>query len=152
MNFKNGPLPPSPRTIYGLDEYELSQIPGHEGGRNLIYICTKDSIPKCVLRLSILGDRKKEDYLAEAEFVHYLAKSGAPVADVIPSSNGNLVESFSEDGKEYFSIGEAARHYCSDGMNPASTRKNISRALVNNGTAYGMTWVYLDSIEERISA
>jgi Ser/Thr protein kinase RdoA (MazF antagonist) len=104
MNFKNGPLTPSPRTIYGLDEYELSQIPGHEGGRNLIYICIKDSIPKCVLRLSILGDRKKEDYLAEAEFVHYLAKAGAPVADVIPSSNGNLVESFSADGKEYFAM------------------------------------------------
>ncbi len=104
MNFENGPLTPSPRTIFGLNEYELHEVPGHEGGRNLIYICSKGGISEYVLRLSILGDRSPDDYLAEAEFVHYLAKAGAPVADVIPSSNGNLVESFSADGKEYFAM------------------------------------------------
>jgi Ser/Thr protein kinase RdoA (MazF antagonist) len=33
-----------------------------------------------------------EDYEAETEFVHYLAEHGAPVADVIPSKDGKLVE------------------------------------------------------------
>ena len=34
--------------------------------------------------------------------MHYLAKNGAPVADIIPSLDGNLVESFDQDGKEIF--------------------------------------------------
>lgn len=33
-----------------------------------------------------------EAYLAETEFVHYLAEHGAPVADALPSVNGNRVE------------------------------------------------------------
>ena len=92
------------KKLYDLNGYELSEVPGHEGGRNLIYVCVRGGNPEYVLRLSILGDRSFEDYLAEAEFVHYLAKSYAPVADVIPSSNGNLVEAFSNDGKEYFAM------------------------------------------------
>ena len=90
------------KNLYGLKEYELSRAPGHEGGRNQIYICKRNGIPEYVLRFSVLGDRKKNDYLAEAEFVHYLAEAGAPVAAVIPSLNQNLVESFSADGKECF--------------------------------------------------
>ena len=76
------------KKLYDLKEHELSQVPGHEGGRNLVYICVKSGEPEYVLRISMLEDRKAEDYLAEAEFVHYLAESGAPVADVIPSING----------------------------------------------------------------
>ncbi len=90
------------KKLYTLNEYELSEVQGHEGGRNLIYTCRRNGNPEYVLRLSILGDRSFEDYLAEAEFVHYLAEAGAPVADVLPSLNGNLVESFSDNGKEYF--------------------------------------------------
>lgn len=45
-----------------------------------------------MLRISATGDRSENDYLAEAEFVRYLAKNGAPVADVIPSANDKLVE------------------------------------------------------------
>ncbi len=90
------------KNLYGLKDYELSVVPGHEGGRNLVYVCFKAGEPKYVLRLSLLGDRSAEEYYAEAEFVHYLADNGAPVADVIPSSNGKLVESFSADGKECF--------------------------------------------------
>ena len=92
------------KNLYGLKEYELSEVPGHEGGRNQIFICKRNGIPQRVLRFSMLGDRKFDEYLAEAEFVHYLAEAGAPVADVIPSLNGKLVEAFSEDGKEYFVI------------------------------------------------
>jgi Ser/Thr protein kinase RdoA (MazF antagonist) len=90
------------KKLYDLKEYELSKVSGHEGGRNLVYICVREGKSEYVLRLSILGDRKKEEYLAEAEFVHYLAEAGAPVSDVIPSLNQNLVESFTEDGKECF--------------------------------------------------
>jgi len=92
------------KSLYHLNEYELSLVPGHEGGRNIIYICLKNGNPVYVLRLSMLCDRTKDDYLAEAGFVHYLAENGAPVADVIPSSNGNFVESFLLDGKEYFAM------------------------------------------------
>lgn len=26
------------KNLYGLKEYELNQVPGHEGGRNLVYV------------------------------------------------------------------------------------------------------------------
>ena len=90
------------KKLYDLNEYELSMAPGHDGGRNQILICQRNGNPECVLRFSTLGDRTKEEYLAEAEFVHYLAEKGAPVADVIPSLNGNLAEAVSLDGKECF--------------------------------------------------
>ena len=90
------------KKLYDLEDYELSIVQGHEGGRNLIYICSGNGNPEYVLRISALGDRSAEDYLAEAEFVHYLAENRAPVVDVLPSLNGKLAESFSEDGKEYF--------------------------------------------------
>ena len=90
------------KKLYDLKKHELSQVPGHEGGRNLVYICVKSGEPEYVLRIGGAEDRKAEDYLAEAEFVHYLAEGGAPVVDVISSVNGKLVESFSKDGKDYF--------------------------------------------------
>ena len=46
-----------------------------------------------------LGDRTEKDYLAETEFVHFLAENGAPVANVIPSVQGRLVECLEADGK-----------------------------------------------------
>ena len=92
------------KSLYDLNGYELNQVPGHEGGRNIVYLCALEGKPEYVLRLSLLGDREKEDYLAEAEFVYYLAEAGAPVANVLPSKNGNFVESVSQDGKEYFAM------------------------------------------------
>ena len=76
------------KELYELNGYELHAVPGHEGGRNEVYICTLDGERKYVLRISATGDRTEEEYLAETEFVHYLAANGAPVADVIPSKNG----------------------------------------------------------------
>ncbi len=95
MEFKKG---------YNLKEHDLKAVPGHEGGRNLVYICYKDAEPEYVLRLSMTGDRRAEDYLAEAEFVHYLAENSAPVADVIPSVNKKYVESFMHDKTECFAM------------------------------------------------
>ena len=86
--------------LYGLDGYELSPVEGHEGGRNSIYICRKDGENKYALRISATGDRTEEEYLAETEFVHYLAENGAPAADVIPSVNGRLVECAEENGQK----------------------------------------------------
>ena len=78
--------------LFSLEDYDCHEIEGHEGGRNRIFICSKDGEKKFVLRISKTGDRTENDYLAEVEFVRYLAENGAPVADVIPSVNGKLVE------------------------------------------------------------
>ena len=78
--------------LYNLDGFKFDQVAGHDGGRNLVYVCSKNDLKEYVLRISALGDRSEEEYLAETEFVHYLAENNAPVADVIPSKNGKLVE------------------------------------------------------------
>lgn len=80
------------KRLYGLNEYEFDPIPAHEGGRNIIYVCRKNEEKRFVLRISALGDRTETEYLAETEFVRFLAENGAPVADVIPSENGKYVE------------------------------------------------------------
>ena len=90
------------KAMYALDGYEFLQVPGHEGGRNDIRICRKDGENRYVLRISALEDRTEKDYLAETEFVHYLAEHGAPAADVIPSVNGRLTERLEEKGKQIF--------------------------------------------------
>ena len=77
--------------LYFQPPCALNMLPGHDGGRNLAFIVKKDDT-RYVLRLSSAEDRSEEDFLAEVEFVHYLAQNGAPVADVIPSSNGKLLE------------------------------------------------------------
>ena len=84
--------------LFSLWDYDCRELEGHEGGRNRIFICSKAGEKKFVLRISTTGDRSENDYLAETEFVHYLAENGAPVADVIPSVNGKLVEVIDADG------------------------------------------------------
>ena len=74
-----------------MENASVKSIAGHEGGRNEAFVLTTDG-KKYVLRISALDDRTEEDYLAETEFVHYLAENGAAVADVIPSHSGKLVE------------------------------------------------------------
>ena len=90
------------RRLYALDNYELRPVPGHEGGRNLVYICSLNGEKRYVLRISAMGDRTEEEYLAETEFVRYLARNGAPVAGVIPSARGKLVERIEQDGTVVF--------------------------------------------------
>jgi len=74
--------------LYGFDPNEAFELPDHEGGRNLVWRIGSES----VLRISNLTDRRAEDYLAETEYVHFLASEGASVADSLPSKSGNRVE------------------------------------------------------------
>ena len=78
--------------LFGLERCKASEIPEHNGGRNQIIVLENDGGEKYILRISRLKDRTEEDYLAETEFVHYLAAHGAPVTDAIKSKNGNFVE------------------------------------------------------------
>ncbi len=78
--------------LYNLEDCIFTPVSDHEGGRNRIFIVSRDGIKQYVLRISDIGDRSEADYLGETEFVRYLAENGAPVADVIPSVNGRLVE------------------------------------------------------------
>lgn len=89
------------KTLYQLESYTCNMVSGHYGGRNLIYICNNKE-NKYVLRISVLNDRKGEDFRAETEFVHYLAQNGAPVADVIPSIHGKFVECLETEGRRYY--------------------------------------------------
>ena len=96
--------------LFSLNGYDFHEVEGHEGGRNQIFICSKNNEKKFVLRISSTGDRTEKDYLAETEFVHYLAEKGAPVADVIPSVNGKLVETVEDgDGPVFISLFEYAK-------------------------------------------
>ena len=98
------------KALYSLEDYTCTPVEGHEGGRNRVYVCSRNDRKEYVLRVSDLGDRTEEDYLAETEFVHYLARNGAPVTDVIRSVHGRLVESAEADGqKVYFSLFEYAK-------------------------------------------
>ncbi|MBR6185311.1 MAG: phosphotransferase [Clostridia bacterium] len=87
------------KTLYPLEDCAFTPAAGHEGGRNQVFIVRYNGENKYVLRVSALDDRNEEAYLAETEFVRYLAQNGAPVADVIPSIRGNLVERMEADGK-----------------------------------------------------
>lgn len=85
--------------LYSLKDCNFTPVSGHEGGRNLIVIVSRDGEKIYVLRASALGDRTEKDYLAETEFVRFLAENGGPVADVIPSVQGRLEECLEADGK-----------------------------------------------------
>ncbi|MBO4705505.1 MAG: phosphotransferase [Spirochaetaceae bacterium] len=80
------------KDLYSLQDFDCTEVGGHEGGRNRIFVFSNGDGEKFVLRVSALGDRTEQEYLAETEFVHYLAAGGAAVADVITSVNGRLVE------------------------------------------------------------
>ena len=51
------------RTLYQLEDYEILPVPGHEGGRNLVYICSRDGENRYVLRTSALDDRTEAKLL-----------------------------------------------------------------------------------------
>lgn len=91
--------------LFDVSKEDIKMFPGHEGGRNQIFRC-----PKGVFRVSKLDDRTVEDYLAETEFVHYLALNGASVADVRNSVNGRFVEQIEvEGGKLYVCLFDYAK-------------------------------------------
>lgn len=78
--------------LYGLAGSEIRRVEAHEGGRNVVYACETAGAETKMIRFSYLSDRRREDVLAEAEYVRYLFDHGGSVADVVPSRNGNLVE------------------------------------------------------------
>ncbi|MBR0396808.1 MAG: phosphotransferase [Eubacterium sp.] len=88
--------------LFALEECTFVPVSGHEGGRNQIMTVSRNGEKQYVLRASVLGDRSGNDYLAETEFVRFLAENGAPVADVIPSVQGRLVEHLEADGKAVY--------------------------------------------------
>ena len=88
--------------FYPLKNCEITQVPGHEGGRNTVFIINSADGKKSVLRVCELHDRTEADYLAETAFVHYLAQNGAPVADVLPSVHQRFVERVEQDGDTSF--------------------------------------------------
>ena len=90
------------KKLYSLEGCTFIQVSGHEGGRNRVYIVSRNGNKQYVLRISDLGDRNENRYYAETEFVRYLAENGAPVANVIPSVNDRLVERMDTDGKEVY--------------------------------------------------
>ena len=87
------------KRLYALEDCAFTPVSGHQGGRNRIVTVSRNGEKRYVLRLSALGDRSEEQYLAETEFVRFLAENGAPVADVIPSLRGRLAETIEEDGR-----------------------------------------------------
>lgn len=84
--------------LFALEDCTFIPASGHEGGRNRIFIVSRNGNKQYVLRISDIGDRIRNDYLAETEFVRFLAENGAPVADVILSVQGRLVEKVEADG------------------------------------------------------
>ena len=88
--------------LYVLEACTFAPVSGHEGGRNRIVTVSRNGEKQYVLHISALGDRSDEEYLAETEFVRFLAENGAPVADVIPSVHGRLVETIETDGKTIY--------------------------------------------------
>ena len=88
--------------LYALEGCTFTPVSGHEGGRNRIVTVSRNGKKQYILRISALGDRSEEDYLAETEFVRFLAENGAPVSDVIPSIQGKLVERVEADGKAMY--------------------------------------------------
>ena len=88
--------------LFALEDGAFVPVSGHEGGRNQIMTVSRNGEKQYVLRVSVLGDRSGNDYLAETEFVRFLAENGAPVADVIPSVQGRLVEHLEADGKAVY--------------------------------------------------
>ena len=95
-------IPEQVKQIYALEGCTFTPVTGHEGGRNLIVIVSRNGEKQYVLRISALGDRSENDYLAETEFVRFLAENGAPVADVIPSVQGRAVERLEAEGKTLY--------------------------------------------------
>lgn len=103
-------LLPTIKERYGLDNYKISVIEAHEGGRNLFYLCEHEDVGDKVIRIAFLPDRDAQDFLSELEFIRYLSTHGAGVADVIDSRHGRLLEEVSHGDQRFFvSVFDKAR-------------------------------------------
>ena len=94
---------PTVSELYGLEGHKISVVRAHQGGRNLVYSCEKSGTKTKMLRIICRNEkRRKEDVLAEMEYVRYLYDNGAAVSNVIDSQNGNLAEVIVHDGYTFF--------------------------------------------------
>ena len=124
---------------YSLDSCTFTPVSGHEGGRNRIVIVSRNGEKRYALRISALGDRSENDYLAETEFIRFLAENGAPVTDVIPSVRGRLVERVEAAGKAaYVSLFAYAKGMLiSDNGYRYRENAPLSEYFYNTGKALG---------------
>ncbi|WP_254847836.1 hypothetical protein [Paenibacillus amylolyticus] len=88
--------------LYHLEGYNIQLIPPHEGGRNVVYTCEQEGRELLILRVSFLSDRKREDYIAELEYVRYLFEHGARVSDVVSSKKSHLLEEITYEEHTFF--------------------------------------------------
>lgn len=88
--------------LFHLEGYNIQLIPPHEGGRNVVYTCEQEGCESLILRVSFLPDRKREDYIAELEYVRYLFENGASVSNVVSSKKGFLLEEITYDEHTFF--------------------------------------------------
>ncbi|MCL6658596.1 MULTISPECIES: phosphotransferase enzyme family protein [Paenibacillus] len=88
--------------LFDLEGYNIQLIPPHEGGRNVVYTCEQEGRESLILRVSFLPDRKREDYIAELEYVRYLFEHGASVSNVVSSKKGFLLEEITYDEHTFF--------------------------------------------------
>ncbi|MDF2891710.1 MAG: aminoglycoside phosphotransferase [Clostridia bacterium] len=88
--------------LYGLEDYEIRPINGHEGGRNLVYTCEKEGDGGKIIRIAFLDDRSREDLLGEVEYIRYLFEHGASVSDVVSSQKGNLLEEITYNDYSFY--------------------------------------------------
>ncbi len=132
-------IPEQVKHLYDLEGCTFAPVSGHEGGRNEIMTVSLNGEKRYVLRISALGDRSENDYLAETEFVRYLAENGAPVADVIPSVRGRLAETIEADGRTIY----VSLFACAKGMLIADNGyryregANLGEYFFNTGKALG---------------
>ncbi|WP_256721214.1 phosphotransferase enzyme family protein [Paenibacillus amylolyticus] len=88
--------------LFDLEGYNIQLIPPHEGGRNVVYTCEQEGRESLILRVSFLPDRKREDYIAELEYVRYLFEHGASVSNVVSSKKGHLLEEITYGEHTFF--------------------------------------------------
>jgi Ser/Thr protein kinase RdoA (MazF antagonist) len=88
--------------LYGLEDYQIRPVNGHEGGRNLVYTCEKEGAGGKIIRIAFLDDRRREDLLGEVEYIRYLFEHGASVSDVVSSQKGNLLEEITYNDHSFY--------------------------------------------------
>ncbi len=70
-----GPILEEAKRLFALESHTFTPSSGHAGGRNRIVTVSRNGEKRYVLRISALGDRSGNDYLAETEFVRFLAQT-----------------------------------------------------------------------------
>ncbi|MHA6481701.1 phosphotransferase enzyme family protein [Paenibacillus sp. strain BS8-2] len=88
--------------LFELEGYELQLVPGHDGGRNVVYSCEKEGESAKILRIAYLCDRSFEDIQGEVEYIRYLFEHGGSVSDVVASWKGALVEEIAYNDHIFF--------------------------------------------------